>query len=120
LGTYFHEVANANAAVGTNIAIGEDFHGHGNRACRITALGLVGSAAQYDCQVSVYYGTRKIADLCNPKIGVVPIDDDIIYLSSRKYCKSNEKINVIVDVAPDTNPILLFISLAEVKPRRAA
>lgn len=104
----------ASATKNTNLAAGK-FWESSNWQRMITAIALTGSAAVDDTQLSIYYGTTKIGELRNSSTGLaVDVDKDLIPHNSQLVCARGDKISIMVDTAPVTNPIKLMIVISEV------
>lgn len=113
--TLVHEtIPIASAVKNTNLAAGKFWESAAwNRA--ITAIALTGSAAADDTQLSIFYGTTKIGEVRNSSTGLaVDTDKDLIPHNSNLVCRRGDKISVVVDTAPQTNPIKLVMVISEV------
>lgn len=114
--TIVHETYTvAQASKNANLAAGK-FWESGTTFRQITGIALTGSTAADDTQISVYYGTTKMMEFRNSATGLaVDTDKDLVPHNSTLACPPNAKISVMVDTAPNTNPIKLMLVIAELQ-----
>ena len=112
MGLHFVEIAVADAGVGKNLADGKVWQ-KGKRVRQVKRIGLSGSAAIGDTKLSISYGTVKVAEVLNTDTGL-DVDKTKMYWLSTKFVSPRETpINVIVDDAPATSPIMLVLDIKE-------
>jgi len=103
----------AKAAKGENLANGL-FWEKSQYTRQITGIALVGSTAAGDTIIGIYYGTTKVMQITNSSTGVaVDTDKDLIPHNSSLACPAGVDIRVVVETAPNTNPIAIELIIAE-------
>jgi len=98
-------IAAATAVVGFNL-LSNSPHRQSSRARRLRSIGLAGSAAAGDTEVSVLVNATEVARKFNTATGFPTRD----HLSSvMRQIPANAEVAVIVIDAPATNPINLLL-----------
>lgn len=104
----------ADCVVGEDLIAKFKWASENERPRKIVAMGCVGSASAGDTRLGVFYGSVKVGQIYNNDTGLVlNFNDDVRTNSSMMFCPANKALGLIVEDAPSTNDIKVFMDVQE-------
>ena len=107
--------AAASCPVGTNLMAGHRLQ-IVPQIRRVSRIGVTGSAAAGDSAIDLFYGDTFLGTFYNTTLGanIIPLDSkDMMNVTSRYALDRNEPLNLLVSVAPTTNPLNVSMEISE-------